>query len=406
MNEKKLVLDEKKLVEELEKIFSTEEIYLWEIEQIKKFEIDAITKDGFFFFVFIKENIENDSWFGDILERYDALVEKLDPLYGTNEKSYHQYCIAKIGSTLTDICEDHFVRLKISESEMCKRIDTILYLNEYIEASDIAKGIEVPLQSTKEDLGSFFLYFKTCETKWIEMFQASKLSRFKLLVRTWKALNHREVYYPITTLSEEAIFDKSLVDKHFMNLTLNTLKNFSLNNEHTVDTEKIKKELETASFEIKKLLLDDTLELKPSLEKFYKWIKLEKKFVKELPSFPIANQSKKMPFEFTNNFDSVNETIVYEYFKKYLIDRDGMKEHLSEKELQNYLICAFQNQAPPTNKFIISNKSTNKKIRDIFHTFYTEIAGKPYGKQRAYARLLGEYFVGFETDKVLDNFSK
>jgi hypothetical protein len=42
----------------------------------------------------------------------------------------------------------------------------------------------------------------------------------------------------------------------------------------------------------------------------------------------------------------------------------------------------------------------------VFYTYYKDLAGKPYGKQKKYAALLGNYFEGYNTETVSSNFSK
>ncbi|KFC60889.1 hypothetical protein FEM08_02790 [Flavobacterium gilvum] len=105
-------------------------------------------------------------------------------------------------------------------------------------------------------------------------------------------------------------------------------------------------------------------------------------------------------FEFANQFDSVNETIVYEYFKKNLVDT----KYLSANDLNLFLELAFEKMKIPQEKMSFNLKTQNRIVK-IFYNYYKIIAGKPYGKQQKYLNLLRDYFIGFE-NLDLKNFSK
>jgi len=107
-------------------------------------------------------------------------------------------------------------------------------------------------------------------------------------------------------------------------------------------------------------------------------------------------------FHFINNFDQVNEKKVYEYFYKNLVET----KYISDKELEKYIILAFQKNEKPNSRFALLNKPTNKKIQKIFYEYFKDIAGKPYGEKNKYVTLLGDYFMGFSTDSLVTNFSK
>lgn len=105
---------------------------------------------------------------------------------------------------------------------------------------------------------------------------------------------------------------------------------------------------------------------------------------------------------FKNNFNNVSEEVVYNYFKKELVD----KKHLSDPHLMDYLNLAFDKMQMPKIRFTINNLITIKRTTETFYKFYKEISGKPNGKKEQYAALLGEYFEGFKTKTVANNFSK
>jgi hypothetical protein len=105
---------------------------------------------------------------------------------------------------------------------------------------------------------------------------------------------------------------------------------------------------------------------------------------------------------FKNKFDSVPECKVIDYFTKNLVD----KKYLSKETLDAYLRQAFEIKTPGDQRFCFDNIPTQEKIRKIFYEYFKTIAGKPNGKKLEYVKLLGEYFVGFDTTKIETNFSK
>jgi len=107
-------------------------------------------------------------------------------------------------------------------------------------------------------------------------------------------------------------------------------------------------------------------------------------------------------FEFKNNFDNVAYKAVYYHFKTGLLKT----KMLTEVELQRFLISAFQDKTPPKNKFNLKNIESKDKVMKVFYQYYKDIAGKPHGKQKEYAGLLGNYFQGYKTNTVSSNFSK
>ncbi|WNH10497.1 hypothetical protein [Thalassobellus suaedae] len=112
-----------------------------------------------------------------------------------------------------------------------------------------------------------------------------------------------------------------------------------------------------------------------------------------------SNNTINREFKFSNNFDQIEATKVYECFYK-LVERG----YLLKEDLESYLILAFQDKTQPKEKFTFSNKHIGN-ITAIFYKYYTEV-DSPHGKQKQYAELLGEYFKGFTTQRVINNFAK
>lgn len=132
------------------------------------------------------------------------------------------------------------------------------------------------------------------------------------------------------------------------------------------------------------------------------WFKGEKKFIKEISPILKTLPPSQTSFTFVNNFDQLEPNKIYEYFFNSLVKTN----YIDERALQGYLITAFQNKQKPQQRITIINKPSNKKILPIFYNYYNDIAGKPYGRQLDYVKLLGDYFVGFDTEKLKTNFSK
>lgn len=396
-------MTDSELLKAIKEIDNAEEIYSLKKEQVENAGFDAFLKDGFLFFICIKENIENDNWFNDILNGYTILCEILYSLDNPKEKDFNQNSMLRLGLILVETCEDYFVSHKISESEMSERIDTVMDIQQYLLYVRIAKLLGITLNSTKEDLSSFFSYFMTCYQKWYQIFP-SELSNFKGFKNVFK------IECPIESPFEEVTFDKSLVDIFFKKITTLILSNknslIKFKNKELINVEAIKRELTLATYEIKFSGLNHYQELNTTIKLLNEWIKIEKDFIDEISSSLVVNPSEDESPSFKNNFDRENldEFIILEYFQTKLVKSDL----LSEPDLKKYLECAFEKQDPPKYKFAFSTvkKWNIEDIRRIFYEFYNEKAGRPYGKKREYANLLGQYFVKFDTDAVYNNFNK
>lgn len=107
-------------------------------------------------------------------------------------------------------------------------------------------------------------------------------------------------------------------------------------------------------------------------------------------------------FKFENNFDRVQCSIVYDYFKVELVN----KKYLNEENFHAFLKIAFENSLQLQSKFKFEKKYIIKDIRAIFYKYYNEINFEKYKNQDKYIKLLTDYFEGFEFDKVKSNFNK
>jgi len=76
---------------------------------------------------------------------------------------------------------------------------------------------------------------------------------------------------------------------------------------------------------------------------------------------------------------------------------------LSESSKSKYKISQ---QKLPKTKISFKKLNTKGVIIKIFYGYWKDVAIKPYGKQIEYIKLLGDYFKGFETEKLKSNFNK
>lgn len=104
-----------------------------------------------------------------------------------------------------------------------------------------------------------------------------------------------------------------------------------------------------------------------------------------------------------NKFDHKPIEDVYKFFDKELVKTNW----LTTEDLYRFLKMAFdQKKSPhPNDKIKFINDPPKKVIRNIFYRYYKDINGKTKSRVLV-ASLLGDYFFGYETKKVDDNFSK
>lgn len=105
---------------------------------------------------------------------------------------------------------------------------------------------------------------------------------------------------------------------------------------------------------------------------------------------------------FINNFDAVQESKIIEYFTQNLVN----KKYITTDLLNEYLKIAFEKKEKPRKRFSFDKNPTQQQVKKVFYDYYKIIAGKPYGKQKQYVELLGDYFSGFDTESIMTNFSK
>lgn len=105
---------------------------------------------------------------------------------------------------------------------------------------------------------------------------------------------------------------------------------------------------------------------------------------------------------FKNNFDNNKPIEIYKHFKTGLVD----KGYLTEEELREYLKAAFELQTKPEKLFKLRSTPTKQKIYTVFYVYYKDISQKKHNKQKEYASLLGDFFVGYKTKIIQTNWAR
>jgi hypothetical protein len=147
---------------------------------------------------------------------------------------------------------------------------------------------------------------------------------------------------------------------------------------------------------------DKLIELSLKHDEVLRFIEIELEYLEALPPHQTEIQTEQVTLTFTNNFDKVTPAEIYEHFKAGLVQ----KQYLTEQELNEYLKAAFELKKIPETLFKIKDAPKKAAIEAIFYSYYKNVAGKIYGKQKEYAALLGDYFEGYKTTTVSSNFSK
>jgi hypothetical protein len=102
-----------------------------------------------------------------------------------------------------------------------------------------------------------------------------------------------------------------------------------------------------------------------------------------------------------NNFDKVPIEKLYKNYYTLV-----QKKYITEDELLIFMNFAFDEKKPLENKISFTNVKNKLNVIKYFYKHYKDLAGKIRGRQPEYARLLSDYFEGFEIEYVTSNFSK
>lgn len=128
----------------------------------------------------------------------------------------------------------------------------------------------------------------------------------------------------------------------------------------------------------------------------------EKKSWKIEPPQQTETKTEQETPTFTNNFDNIKPTEIYNHFKAGLVE----KGYLTEQELNEYLKAAFELKTIPETLFKLKHTPTKQKIYTIFYIYYKDISQKKHERQKEYAALLGDYFEGYKTEVIQTNWAR
>ena len=135
----------------------------------------------------------------------------------------------------------------------------------------------------------------------------------------------------------------------------------------------------------------------------YKYLEfLKKEYQKYLPPQQTETKTEQETPTFTNNFDNIKPTEIYNHFKAGLVE----KGYLTEQELNEYLKAAFELKTIPETLFKLKHTPTKQKIYTIFYIYYKDISQKKHERQKEYAALLGDFFEGYKTEIIQTNWAR
>lgn len=132
---------------------------------------------------------------------------------------------------------------------------------------------------------------------------------------------------------------------------------------------------------------------------------LYNEFEKIIPNYlnqPQLPKTKQDTATFTNNFDNIKPTEIYNHFKAGLVD----KGYLTEHELNEYLKAAFELKTKPETLFKLKHTPTKQNIYTVFYIYYKDISQKKHDRQKEYSALLGDYFEGYKTEIIQTNWAR
>lgn len=386
-------------------------------------------KDLFQFIDYLHSNIENFNQYNDLLKELRELDKKRNQL-NKNESFKDKLEYEKIQNEISqkfDILKQNVIHRITSKANDLKLLDnnrnanelTLSYkdittlkekvqpenLNEISEHKN--KYLEFRKQTNKENYLSFGFLFTDLDEYIVDLF--SFFSEDK---------NEFDFIIPVQTHfiggnseSKTRIWNR-LADVFYFQIYFET-ENGKVKNNDSILTPKNWEQHKDTFFKQRMETHPDSYEqdekIKLELEGLEKLTinKTDYKILKERYRKHLINKTdepvQETPqFSFVNNFDFVYSNEVYSYFYEKLVS----KRMLNEKDLQEYLIQAFQECTPPNKLFRLKNIPTKHNVNKIFYNYFKDVAQKPHGKRKNYAELLGKYFEGFKTENVMTNWSK
>ncbi len=255
----------------------------------------------------------------------------------------------------------------------------------------------------------FSIHIKGSKYNTIETFISEEIKKLKIVQGWFDATKEKEYFFSI---------------QHYIDyLEMNFKSDFEINNERNIKNEiaikligliegdttvfhyikRVLKEYNITAIEGREILLEmqgtfsDALRIKrlPEVVKFLEDIKA-------LPPQQNETETEQETPTFTNNFDNIKPTEIYNHFKAGLVE----KGYLTEQELNEYLKAAFELQTKPEILFKLKHTPTKQKIYTVFYIYYKDISQKKHERQKEYAALLGDFFEGYKTEIIQTNWAR
>lgn len=113
---------------------------------------------------------------------------------------------------------------------------------------------------------------------------------------------------------------------------------------------------------------------------------------------PMTVHPEADPYEvelITNNFNNDDIEKIKNHFSK-------LEMYMNNGDFMQWIRQAFELQETPQYKFKLAENHKKGEIRYLFYTYW----GKKHNQKEKYARLLSDYFDGFELKNTMTNFSK
>ncbi|MCG2419988.1 hypothetical protein K8089_13240 [Aequorivita sp. F47161] len=347
----------------------------------------------------IINNLDSEDWYSDIIAYLNYSIESFGKMPSDCGEPFQ---LSTFYSALMRL-------LKNIEKEI--KSDKITIVEVRTRMNKVIKLIDIENEPLEEVNRTDFNLLLTKYDEWFKAFPFD-LPYFRNLKPKFKRViplqTGRTRYNKYLGTTENEKHTNESLTVYLLQITQNIISNINgatlyekglLSNTDKIDIDLLVQHRKLQALELSKM---PNSKSEDYIKVLKKWFKQEMRFIKK-----ITPKLKDLPpsqpdFTFINNFDQVEANKVYEYF----FDKLVKTKYIDETTLQDYLISAFQEKQKPNRRITIHNKSTNKKVQEVFYNYYKDIAGKPYGKQQNYVELLGNYFIGFDTKKLITNFSK
>ena len=356
--------------------------------------------DEFFYINYIDKNqkerlqeLEKEVSFFDISEGKEVTDDIADQWYNESITRDHYWYYKEY---------QIFLKERLTELEKIKAIEKGKKIN--ININKELEDFEIFNKNLKEEITALFnqsvsknealnTYYKDYLPKYLTRIN-------EIISHTEQMQNEFKLYYPEL---ESDLVKLNAITSKFKKSVLNDLE-ITLNTVLKIDYERLLFEYLNITNKLETDLKIEGKKISDFFGLFYNrmlHIKLNPK-PQQTKNLAISDTSTIKKNSFENKFDRVKESEIIAYFTENLVD----KKYITDEVLNKYLKQAFELKTPPTQRFSFEKLITQAKIRKVFYEYFKITAGKPNGQKREYVKLLGEYFNGFDTEKLMTNFSK